>query len=181
MSKRSRTYFRNDRRLPGELSWLAYETIPLRGIAPSMRRQRRRAGICGWDSNLWRFDRLAQSFACDRQRGEAQESGYGFMKQRRASWAAFIKKVYEVEPLRCPECGGEIPQSGISFIDTCQGEGVEKILQHYGQWQDAASCPDYDEGYFERLCIERAPDNIISYLDGCFFMLLWAALLPEYI
>jgi hypothetical protein len=30
------------------------------------------------------------------------------IKKRKMSWAAIIKKVYEVDPLRCPECGGEI-------------------------------------------------------------------------
>ena len=40
-----------------------------------------------------------------------------FIKKRRRSWAALIKKVYEVDPLRCPECGGEMKI--ISFIEKC--------------------------------------------------------------
>jgi len=53
------------------------------------------------------------------------------------NWAALIKKVYEVDPLRCPECGGEMKV--ISFIDKCQADVVEKILRHCGLWQEAVS------------------------------------------
>ena len=47
------------------------------------------------------------------------------------SWAALIKKVrQEVDPLRCPACGGTMKI--VSFIDKCQPEVVEKILRHCG-------------------------------------------------
>lgn len=48
--------------------------------------------------------------------GEGVETG-AFIKQRRMSWAALITQVYEVEPLCCHECGGEIKI--ISFIEKC--------------------------------------------------------------
>src|SRR5690606_19894111 len=94
--------------------------------------------------------------------GENAEAD-AFIKKRRMNWAALIKKVYEVDPLRCPECGGEMKV--ISFIEKCQGEVVEKILRHCGLWKDAASRPppavsrvadgepSYDYGYFDRVCI----------------------------
>ena len=85
------------------------------------------------------------------------------------SWAALIKKVrQEVDPLRCPACGGTMKI--VSFIDKCQPEVVEKILRHCGLWKKAASRPppvkstvaetelaetepSYDYGYFDRVCI----------------------------
>jgi len=67
------------------------------------------------------------------------EDGNSFLKNRRLSWAALIIKVYEVDPLRCPACGGAIQI--ISFIDKCQPEVVEKILRHCGLWKTAESRP----------------------------------------
>ena len=79
------------------------------------------------------------------------------------SWAALIRKVCEVDPLRCPDCGGEMKV--IRFIDKCQADVVEKIVRHGGLWKNAASrpppvvgsvaerAPSHDYGYFERVCI----------------------------
>jgi len=54
-------------------------------------------------------------------------------------WAALIRKVYEVDPLRCPDCGGEMKV--INFIDKSQADGVEKIVRHCGQWKGVVSRP----------------------------------------
>ncbi len=48
-----------------------------------------------------------------------------FIKKRRLRWAALIRKVYEVDPLRCPECDGEMKI--ISFIDKYQGCDLKNI------------------------------------------------------
>ena len=58
-----------------------------------------------------------------------------------------IKRVYEIDPLACPRCGGQMQV--IAFIDPPQGEVIEKILRHCGLWHVAASrappgdCPDF--------------------------------------
>ena len=44
-----------------------------------------------------------------------------------------IKRVYEVDPLTCPECGGRMKV--ISFIEPPQGAVIERILRHCGLWQ----------------------------------------------
>jgi hypothetical protein len=74
-----------------------------------------------------------------------------------------IKKVYEVDPLRCPACGGEIKI--IRFINKCQEDVVENILRHRGLWKEnvprppaqerrvAEQEPMHDYGYFDRICI----------------------------
>jgi len=49
------------------------------------------------------------------------------------TWAMLIKRVYEVDPLCCPKCGGTMKV--IAFIEPPQGEVIEKILQHCGLWQ----------------------------------------------
>ena len=44
-----------------------------------------------------------------------------------------IKRVYEVDPLECPCCGGQMKI--VTFIERCQGDVIEPILRHCGQWE----------------------------------------------
>ncbi len=50
-----------------------------------------------------------------------------------------IKRVYEVDPLTCPKCGG--PMKVIAFIEPPQGALIEKILRHCGLWQPSTPRP----------------------------------------
>ena len=50
-----------------------------------------------------------------------------------STWAMLIKRVYEVDPLTCPHCGGEMKV--ISFIERNQREVIERILRHCGLWE----------------------------------------------
>ena len=45
-------------------------------------------------------------------------------------WRELIKKVWEVDPLECPNCGAEMKL--IALID--DGTVIEKILRHLGLW-----------------------------------------------
>ena len=47
-----------------------------------------------------------------------------------------IKRVYEIDPLACPRCGGQMKV--IAFIEPPQGEVIEKILRHCGLWHPSA-------------------------------------------
>jgi hypothetical protein len=77
------------------------------------------------------------------------------------TWAALIKCVYEVDPLKCPKCGGAMKI--VSCID--QEEVIEAILKHCGKWKEAAPRPPpktpeqlpfgeplVDYGFFDSLC-----------------------------
>ena len=44
-----------------------------------------------------------------------------------------IKRVYEVDPLCCPECGGQMKV--VSFIEPPQADVIEAILTHCGLWE----------------------------------------------
>ena len=56
-----------------------------------------------------------------------------YRKACRSRWAALIQKVYEVDPLRCPKCQGEMKI--IAFIESRdQPDVVEKILRHCDLW-----------------------------------------------
>jgi hypothetical protein len=50
-----------------------------------------------------------------------------------------IKRVYEVDPLCCPHCGGQMKV--VAFIEPPQGEVIEKILRHCGLWQASSPRP----------------------------------------
>lgn len=63
-------------------------------------------------------------------------------KAARLAWAMLIARIYEVFPLRCPQCGGEMRI--IAFIT--EGAAIREILGHLGE---ATSTP--------RLLPERGP------------------------
>ncbi len=51
-------------------------------------------------------------------------------KQFRRNWARLIQKIYEINPLVCPKCMGEMRI--IAFIE--KPLLVKKILQHLNLW-----------------------------------------------
>ena len=115
----------------------------------------------GWYSNKTRGMREKAGKALSGPRPR-QELSAGELK-RRLTWAALIKLVYEVDPLRCPQCGGTMKV--IAFIEnTRQPEVVRKILRHCGLWKEPAprapptpapAAPDelvYDYTFFDREC-----------------------------
>lgn len=82
----------------------------------------------------------------------------------RMTWAALIKAVYEVDPLKCPKCGGTMRV--VSFIEKAtQAPVVERILRHCGLWKEAPPRappepepdtleePALDYGFSDRVCI----------------------------
>jgi thioesterase domain-containing protein len=51
-------------------------------------------------------------------------------KAFRKSWARLIQKIYEIDPLLCPKCQGQMKI--ISFIE--EPPVIKQILQHLGLW-----------------------------------------------
>jgi hypothetical protein len=51
-------------------------------------------------------------------------------KAFRQNWARLIQKIYEIDPLICPKCQGEMKI--IAIID--QYYLIKKILKHLGLW-----------------------------------------------
>ena len=95
---------------------------------------------------------------------EKLEPESAYVKKCRMTWAALIKAVYEVDPLKCPKCGGTMKI--ISFIE--DDATIQKILKHCGKWKKEIPRPppqistepesvaeevtlDYD--FFEQNCI----------------------------
>ncbi len=67
--------------------------------------------------------------ALDAQRSTANRPRAGSP----STWAMLIKRVYEIDPLQCPKCGGAMKI--ISFIERRQREVIERILRHCNLWQ----------------------------------------------
>jgi hypothetical protein len=61
----------------------------------------------------------------------------GSSKEYRKNWARLIQKIYEVDPLTCPKCSGEMKV--ISVIE--DEEVIKKILKHLGLWDMKARSP----------------------------------------
>jgi hypothetical protein len=59
-------------------------------------------------------------------------------------WAALLRKVWDVDALKCPKCGGRMKV--ISFIE--QPSVIRRILEHMELWDDSRSPPEI----LERVC-----------------------------
>ncbi|MCX6983546.1 MAG: transposase, partial [Lentisphaerae bacterium] len=94
----------------------------------------------GWYSNKSRgmrakLARLGEAVAVKNIEAvvDAEEEDTPFRKTCRSRWAAMIKKVYEVDPLKCPKCSGQMRI--ISFLEKKdQADVIEKILKYCKLW-----------------------------------------------
>jgi hypothetical protein len=106
----------------------------------------------GWYSNRSRGLRAAaraeRSGPVDEDRGGIAGGGSGDeiviidesltpgRAESRRRWAQLIQRVFEVDPLSCPRCGGAMRVLG--FIESYQAEIIERILRHLGLWHRPA-------------------------------------------
>ena len=85
-----------------------------------------------------------------RKKAEAEASAESSSEATAATgssqlWAMLIKRVYEVDPLCCPECGGQMKV--VSFIEPPQADVIKEILRHCGlrHSQSPRAPPDVDD------------------------------------
>ena len=112
----------------------------------------------GWYSHRRRGRRAQQAARREIQidRSLARGEGWGEStagNSRCSTWAAWIQRVYEVDPLTCPRYGS--PMRVISFIESRQREVIEKFLRHCGLW----------EGPLRTLAQVRTPAKIAPHPD----------------
>lgn len=69
-------------------------------------------------------------------------SSYVPSKVPSKQWRILIQKVWEVDPLECPSCGGEMKI--ISFIQ--EKDVIEKILRHLGLWAKSMAATEDPRG-----------------------------------
>jgi len=97
----------------------------------------------GWYSNKARGMRK-KAEAAQADAPSSSESSNAPARLCSQTWAMLIKRVYEVDPLACPKCGGIMKV--VAFIEPPQAEVIEKILKHCGLWQEPVcrAPPDTD-------------------------------------
>jgi hypothetical protein len=78
-------------------------------------------------------------------------------KAFRKSWARLIQKIYEVDPLLCPKCQGQMKI--ISFIE--EQVVIKQILQHLGLWEIRNTGPPKEThlNVVRELTYQSAPDQ----------------------
>jgi len=81
--------------------------------------------------------------------------------RRSQSWAMLIKRVSEMDPLCCPECGGQMKV--VSFIEPTQADMIEAILKHCGLWESRCERPPPE---VDELLLELDPAYSGSSLDS---------------
>ena len=95
----------------------------------------------GWYSNKSRGMRKKAAAAASVESSTEETAATGSSQ----AWAMLIKRVYEVDPLSCPECSGQMQV--VSFIEPPQADVIEAILKHCGLWQSRSprAPPEVDE------------------------------------
>ena len=83
---------------------------------------------------------------------EARSAEKGQSSGTASSWAALVKRVFEVDPLECTQCGSRMKV--VSFIERSQRDILEKILRGH---QSRAMVGGLWEGPLRTLATARAP------------------------
>jgi transposase len=60
-----------------------------------------------------------------------------YSRRRRHLWAVLLKKVWDVNALKCPKCGGQMKV--ISYIE--QTLVIRRILKHLDIWKNSRPPP----------------------------------------
>ena len=84
-----------------------------------------------------------------------------------STWAKLIKRVYEVDPLVCPCCGGQMKI--VSFIERCQATVIERILRRCGRWEGPLrtnAAPRAPPDPSKQLSTVLADPQFVAYLES---------------
>jgi hypothetical protein len=81
-------------------------------------------------------------------------------RQFRRNWARLIGKIYEVDPLLCPKCQGEMKI--IAFIE--QQEVIKKIFRHLKLWDTHNNDPPpQNSSHIAELTYDDSGCQILAY------------------
>ncbi len=90
----------------------------------------------GWYSNKSRGMRAKTAGDPPREQHATRSPSANAARRR---WAALIKRVWQVDPLRCPHCGSTMKI--VSFIEPTQPDVIQKILAHCGLADEPPRAP----------------------------------------
>ena len=109
----------------------------------------------GWYSNRARGKR--RQIGVEASAVAPQAPGAREAVRARSTWARLIHKVYEIDPLECPQCKG--PMRVIALIE--DSDAIRKILSHLGLWAPPQA-PRTQHGPPGRHQ-SGAPANVLTY------------------
>jgi len=118
------------------LEWIARITshIPKKGAKQVI--------YYGANSQAWRGRERRQGISTTATAEEESASSLrdpsSYSSRRRQLWAVLLKKVWDIDVLKCPKCGGEMKV--ISFIE--QPSVIRRILKHLDLWEDPRPPPE---------------------------------------
>jgi len=161
--KMLRPYFLHHRELLGELARAGWETVLELMVAavddatfrPGMVAVVQTSGDRGnWHPHVHALVSRGKRRKAEAEKGELGVADTGLASRAapaetrnaralRRSWARLIKRIYEVDPLLCPSCGGAMKV--IAFIT--EHEVVDAILRHLerGEAKEARGPPGHEE------------------------------------
>jgi len=116
----------------GPLEWIAriISHIPKKGAKQVI--------YYGAYSQAWRGRERRQGIlpkAPSDEDSTSSQSRYSCSRRRRQQWAVFLKKVWAIDALKCPKCGGDMKV--VSIIE--QSSIIKRILKHLDLWEDGSS------------------------------------------
>jgi len=120
----------------GPLEWIARITshIPKKGANQII--------YYGAYSQAWRGRERRQSILpialTEEESASSMKDRSSYSRRRRQQWAVLLKKVWDINALKCPKCGGQMKV--ISFIE--QPSLIRRILKHLDLWEDPRPPPE---------------------------------------
>ena len=117
------------------LEWIARVTahIPRKGSKQVI--------YYGTYSQAWRGRERRQGIlpkAPADEESTSSQSRSSYSRHRRQHWAVLLKKIWNVDALKCPKCGEQMKV--ISFIE--QPFVIRRILKHLDLWEDPRPPPE---------------------------------------
>ncbi len=108
-------------------------------VAMGRQGRRRMERYYGWYSNRARGERAKKQAECPEGANPTgvqviDVSDYQPRRLPSKKWRELIKKVWELDPMNCPQCGSEMRM--VALID--DNEVIEKILRHLDLWPEEA-------------------------------------------
>jgi len=77
------------------------------------------------------------------QRKDPEFPTWPELQARRRRWAELLQRIFEVDPLRCPRCGGQMKI--LAFV--LDHDVVHAILKHMRRaGRDPSALPEHDQG-----------------------------------
>ena len=127
----------------------------------------------GYYSNAARGKRRKLGLIDEAPEIAGQEADTPYRKKCRANWARLIQKIYEIDPLTCPKCGGIMRI--LAFIE--ESAVIRKILDHLGLWDVPKRQPK--RGREPPVTVEAEP--LLVYADSQVVEYEEAYYIPEYL